>query len=273
MKMVISILVIVLGFAGGAAAGPSSPEAVFDGPTQQEYEAAMIVVRAYLEKEKLRAAAEAGEAGEAYAEAADSQADPFSPPMDADMEETLEALPAEPKPTVTVFGKGKLEAASVAALTAGDADGKLMVGYPDKTNQEDSGRLVFDEQVQNNPSFGLCGFEFVHDGADNKLTLQTGCSSVAKPSQIATFSRSGPIMFERSLGIGGTLFNGQGSGGTTGGGLLAVSFLGNNQLTCNNVCNNHAMTCAHAVDLTSFAYSTCAAAAGDVQLQLCMCSN
>jgi hypothetical protein len=268
MKKVIALILIGLGVAGGAVAGPLPSNAGFNGPTQEEYEAAMIVVRAYLEKERLR---EAAEEVEANAETAGTEPDVYASPLDADFGESLAALPAPPQPTVNVLGNGRVEAASVAAVTANDVDGALMVGYPDTFNQVQSGRLVFDEQVQVNPTYGLCGFEFVHNGAENSLSLQAGCPGPAYP--IATFYRTAPIMFEKSFGIGGTLFNGNGTGSNTGGGLFVLAFQGNNSLTCNAACSNHDMTCEHAVDLTSFTFSTCAATASDIQLQLCTCSN
>ena len=265
MKKGIAIfLAVSFGFAGGVSA-----ESLFGDesywPTQEEYEAAMVIVQRYHQRQRQLNTESEGD------EIAVADEDYASILPDDQKEKSAVSLRAVSSPPVTVFGNGEIQGSSITAITADGVDGSLWVGYPDLTNQEQSGRLVFSENVYNYREVsGLCGFEFVHDGDANTLTLQGICSSEYTPYPIVTFNRGNgdPVMIERSVGIGGSYFD-----GPSGGGYLPVMFMGNNDLTCNDVCGNHLMTCQYAVDMTSFGASTCSSTASDIQLQLCACSN
>ncbi len=239
-KAITVVLIILLGFVGGVSA-----ESLFgdDGywPTQEEYEAAMVIVHRYHQRQQqLR-----GEAESDATTSADQDDASFIP--DDREEEPAVSVRAVSSPPVTVFGNGEIEGSSVTAITADGVNGSVWIGYPDLTNQEQSGRLVFTENLYKfREGSGFCGFEFVHDGDADTLTLQSVCDSTDPPNPIVAFKRdSGPIMLERSVGIGGSYFD-----GSAGGGYLPVMFLGNNDLTCNAVCGNHLMTCQYAVDMT-----------------------
>ena len=256
-KKITAAMIVLLWFVGGVSAESLSGG---DGywPTQDEYEAAMVIVHRYHQRQQqLR-----GEA-EGDATTSEEQDDASFTPDDQE-EKSAVFVRAVSSPPVAVFGNGEIEGSSVTAITADDVDGSVWVGHPDSTNQEQSGRLVFTENLYSyREGSGLCGFEFVHDGDANTLTLQGICHSVNTPYPIVTFNRGSgaPIMLERSVGIGGSYFD-----GSSGGGYLPVMFMGNNDLTCNDVCGNHLMTCQYAFDMNSFVASTCSSTASDIQL-------
>lgn len=232
-------------------------------PSREEYEAAMVIVRQYHARQR------AGRRADPVAIGNETSAASWTPEDEG--AGVTAVTRAVTNPPVRVFGNGEIEGSSVSAITADGEDGTLWVGYPDLNNQEASGRLVFSEDLRHyREGSGFCGFQFDHDGDANTLTLEGICSSSFPPVPIVTFHRGSgdPVLFQRSVGIGGSYFD-----GSSGGGYLPVMFLGNNALTCSDVCGNHSMDCAYAVDLTSFAASTCGSVAGDIQLQLCACEN
>jgi hypothetical protein len=240
------------------------------GPTYREYVAALTIVREYMRRER-QATAEEGLAAVPY------DTDTESNPINTDEVDagTHLGVQAVVNPGFRVFGSANIEAATVNAISADGNDGAVVVGDPNTYNQALSGRLQFNENIDDDSNVeDLCGFQFVHDGSANTLTLERGCSTVSDPLPLISLPRSAsPIIFHNDIGIGGTLFDGNGSGGITGGGQLVISFLGNSALTCNSVCQNHAMTCAFATNLTSFIGSTCGTVASDIDLQLCHCRS
>ena len=175
MKKGIAIfLTVIFGFAGGVSA-----ESLFGDegywPTQEEYEAAMVIVQRYHQRQRQLNTELEGE------EIAFDDEDYVSIPPD-DQEEKSVPLRAVSSPPVAVFGNGEIEGSSLTAITADGVDGSVWIGHPDTTNQEQSGRLVFSENLYNyREGSGLCGFEFVHDGNANTLTLQGICHSTTTP--------------------------------------------------------------------------------------------
>ena len=241
MKKPLLFLLLVSCVASSAQADPVSGEGM-RGPTQEEYEAALVIVQKYMLEQEKKAAA---------------RADKEAPEVLLDMEEERASIVANAvtNPGFSVTGSGKVEAATITAITADGVDGALRVGNPDTINQAQSGRLIFHEKLDTSSNYrdGLCGFQFVHNGADNTLSLQGKCDPVLGPPtksrSLVVYDRfpGTPIMFGRSIGIGGHLFDGGGSGGTTGGGFLMMSYHANGTLSCDKVCQNHAMTCDHSL--------------------------
>lgn len=80
------------------------------------------------------------------------------------------------------------------------ADGTLPqinLGHDNGFNNPESGRLLFNENIA---SGIFCGFQFWHDGAANRLSLLTGCSTL---DTILYFTRANPKMIVRNgLSIG-----------------------------------------------------------------------
>ena len=151
------ILTIGVAASAGAWAGPGFAE-VNEGPSQEEYEAALIIVQKYMSEENRRAAAENAEG--VLQDGAGI----------GDNNELVEPM-AVSNAGFSVFGGGQVEAASISAFTADGNDGALRVGSPDTVNQALSGRLVFHEKLFSSASYSgdLCGFQFAHNGAENTL--------------------------------------------------------------------------------------------------------
>ncbi len=67
----------------------------------------------------------------------------------------------------------------------------LRLGEISTLNQTESGRITFDENVQNySGTANFCGFQFHHDGNLNKLFLLGGCTAGAN---LVTFERTGDV--------------------------------------------------------------------------------
>ncbi|MBP6731370.1 MAG: tail fiber domain-containing protein [Chitinophagales bacterium] len=67
----------------------------------------------------------------------------------------------------------------------------LRLGEISALNQTESGRITFDEGVQNySGTANFCGFQFHHDGSLNKLFLLGGCTTGAN---LVTFERTGDV--------------------------------------------------------------------------------
>jgi hypothetical protein len=273
MNKSLLFLLLALGIASNVQADSVSGEGM-GGPSQEEYEAALVIVQRYMLEQEKKSAARADE----------EAPDVFS---DRDEERVGVIANAVTNPGFSVTGSGKVEAASITAITADGIDGALRVGNPDTINQAQSGRLVFHEKLDTSSNYrdDLCGFQFVHNGVDNTLSLQGKCDPVLGPPtksrSLVVYNRfpGTPIMFGRSIGIGGHLFDGGGSGGTTGGGFLMMSFHANGTLSCENVCGNHAMTCDHSLQYgagspTSVHNQPCSSVpTGDFTWAMCACGN
>lgn len=266
IRAVSAALVMAMGLTASTWADSGDMAA---GPSQEEYLAAKTIIRAYMAKQQMAKASTAPTNVEAKA------IDPGTAATDADPEQTGPATHEVTNAGFSVSGSGHIKSATVTAISADGNDGLLMVGYPDSMNQEMSGRLVFQEDTSYYESSypnGLCGFQFRMDGATNELHLESGCTG---PAPVMTFDRhdGGLIKFYRDIAIGGKPFDGSTFGDTMGGGLLPISFQGNNLLTCNVVCGNHLMNCSHATDLTAFAASGCFDVVSNLTFQLCHCSQ
>lgn len=70
-------------------------------------------------------------------------------------------------------------------FTVGGPTSAIMVGFAGSFNNVESGRLIFNEDV--NDAGGTCGFEFFHNGATNELTLSSGCPTM---DTIVRFTRA-----------------------------------------------------------------------------------
>lgn len=284
MKKSILVFLLTLGIAGSVGADTGFSESS-NGPTQEEYEAALIIVQRYMAEEETRTVTQGMSGNQGMEVDAESYAIDF----DGNMQNTMPRVVVDPgvvDPGFRVFGSANIEAASITAVTADDNDGSLMVGHPYTNDQTKSGRLVFHENFSKRYMKDLCGFQFAHNGNKKTLTLEVGCvpfttSPVKTPPPLVIFDRTigEPIMFKRSLGIGGTLFDGSGSG-TRSGGNLVFSFDANSALSCDDICRNHQMNCTHAQDLKSPYARTNCGWIPDLPIGmnpphgfLCMCNN
>ncbi len=261
--------------SAGAWAGSETAE-VNEGPTQEEYEAALIIVQKYMAEENRKAAAENTE---------EVSQDGAGIDETSEVEESRVITNAG----FSVFGSGQIDAASITAFSADGNDGVLRVGNPDTNNEALSGRLVFHESLLFSSFYwgDLCGFQFIHNGDRNTLELKGDCQSKLgvphpkKAQSLVVYDRDPgePIMFNRSLGIGGKLFNGGGTGTTTGGGFLMMSYHANGTLSCDNVCQNHDMTCDHSLQYgagvpTPVYSKPCSdTPSGDFIWAMCACAN
>jgi hypothetical protein len=85
-----------------------------------------------------------------------------------------------------------------AKFTVGDTGiFRVVVGHAGNFNEAESGRLVFTEDVNFS---GTCGFEFLHDGAANTLSLLSGCPTLGDTSIV--FTRTGEVRIPERLKIG-----------------------------------------------------------------------
>ncbi len=75
----------------------------------------------------------------------------------------------------------------VAGTTA--VGNTVKIGYDGAYNNAESGHLQFDENLTGSGT-DLCGFDFHHDGAADKLFIKAGCTSIAT---LMTFQRNGFI--------------------------------------------------------------------------------
>lgn len=254
-----------LGVTGSAWAEQNSVD-LSRGPTMGEYQAAMVVVRRYLAEQKAAVATVKPEVGGG---AMDSLSMPIPYDLDAgNIEIDTRELTNAP---FRVIGSGHVEAATVTAIAADGGDAELVVGS-NLFNQTVSGRIQFQESVGYS---SLCGFQYRHDGSNTvpsggQLMLEGGCGFA---SPIVTYPRGGTTMFHNDIAIGGTPFNGTAGGIHNGGGFLALTFIGDNSTTCNDICWNHQMTCVSGYDLTTTGARLCSSAAGDINAYLCSCSN
>jgi hypothetical protein len=74
---------------------------------------------------------------------------------------------------------------------------RMLIGHAGNFNEEESGRLVFSEDVLFN---GTCGFEFHHNGASNTLELVSGCTTLGDTSIV--FTRTGEVRIPERVKIG-----------------------------------------------------------------------
>ncbi|MDD3877077.1 MAG: hypothetical protein PHT69_10675 [Bacteroidales bacterium] len=116
----------------------------------------------------------------------------------------------------TNVGLGTTQPAYRLVIAGADSiTSSLRIGNDGAMNNVESGRLIFDESA-NITSPAICGFEFHHDGSQNSLFLNTGCSS--KTTRM-TWTRNGNV----GIGInvptaqlhttGSVLFEGAGTPG------------------------------------------------------------
>lgn len=256
MRKFILLFCATLGVTSTAWAEQNSVDPA-RGPTIEEYQAAMVVVRRYLADQK--AAAEE--------EFESEESDELSVASREDENQEGDVTRELINPGFRVFGGANVEAATVTAIAADGNDGTLVVGNT-ALNQTFSGRLMFDEDTDD---AGLCGMQFRYDGTLNTMRLEGGCSSTGPYVPKITIPRSGPTLFYESIGIGGSFFNGGG-----GGGFLMVSFHANGSLSCDNVCASHEMGCDHSM-VYSYSGSTvnvCSnVPSGDFTWAACACSN
>ncbi|MAY84732.1 MAG: hypothetical protein CMP59_11410 [Flavobacteriales bacterium] len=73
----------------------------------------------------------------------------------------------------------------------------VFIGHAGNFNEENSGRLVFTEDVE---FTGTCGFEWQLNGANNTLKLVSGCSALNDTSIV--FTRTGFVSIPERLHIG-----------------------------------------------------------------------
>lgn len=95
----------------------------------------------------------------------------------------------------------------------------IKLGQSGGFNNAESGRFAFEENVPNYIAPGTyCGFEFLHNGGTNSLTLTTGCTGQVG---IVTFTRAGARMGVKTTAPTADL-SVNGSANKTGGGTWTV---------------------------------------------------
>ncbi len=87
------------------------------------------------------------------------------------------------------------------AQVSATSDGvpRILIGA-NNFNQKESGRLSFDEDADG--TAGICGFEFDHNGAEDKLSLISGCYIPSGGDTLFVASRIGNMNFPNRVGIG-----------------------------------------------------------------------
>lgn len=235
------------------------------GPTLEEYQAAMTVVRRYIAEQKI-------ESDGARDELAVSISDPGSA-------DSANAPKAVVNAGFSVYGKGKIEAAKVTAISADGNNGTLMVGYPDALDQANSGRLVFQEDTAGTDSgtrADPCGIQLRYDGSINTLFVEGGCSSVTDPLALITIPRTttaGSVIFTNDIVIGSNPFDGGSNG------YLMLGFHADGVQSCNSVCSAHKMNCDHSVEYgvgasAFYGVKVCSnVPGGDFTYSSCACST
>jgi len=95
----------------------------------------------------------------------------------------------DPKMTIQTDGKVGIGTTNPSdnLVIGGTGTTRMKIGYDGSYNHAESGRLAFDEDIS---ASGVCGFEFHHDGSEDKLHLVGGCFT---PDTIITFMRDGDI--------------------------------------------------------------------------------
>lgn len=83
-------------------------------------------------------------------------------------------------------------------MSIGSTDSfKVFFGHAGNFNEAESGRLVFSEDILFN---GTCGFEFHHNGNENTLSLESGCTALSDTSIV--FTRTGEVRIPERVKIG-----------------------------------------------------------------------
>jgi len=96
------------------------------------------------------------------------------------------------------IGRG-INTFNASNLTIGDTgQSTLSIGHAGNFNEVNSGRLIFNEDVEY--TSGTCGFEWQLNGDNNTLKLVSGCPNLADTSMV--FTRSGLVRIPESVRIG-----------------------------------------------------------------------